>query len=101
MMNSPIEQLKRDIATDGQATRVLEIEALQEQLEDLTLDLTQADLGELPPRLHAVVRSYWGAMILARRAIALADRNRLMSDVPPHPTDRSLPTLTAVIVPTT
>lgn len=101
IMTSPIEQLKRDIATDDDAARMLEIEALTERLEDLTLDFNQVDLSEPLPHLDTVIRSYWGAMILARQAIALADRNRLASGAPPHPTKRALPQLTAVIVPTT
>ena len=100
-MNSQIEQLKRTIATDEQTAGALEIEALTERLEDLSQDVSQVDLADLPPHLDPVIRSYWGAMILARQAIALAERNRLMAGAPPHPTERSLPKLTAVIVPTT
>ncbi len=100
-MNSQIEQLKRTIASDEQSARALEIEALTERLEDLSLDVKQVDLSDLPPHLDPVIRSYWGAMILARQAIALAERNRPMSGAPLQPTERSLPKLTAVIVPTT
>ena len=100
-MNSQIEQLKRTIASDEQSARVLEIEALTERLEDLSQDVNKVDLSDPPPHLEPVIRSYWGAMILARQAIELANRNHLMSGAPLHPTERSLPKLTAVIVPTT
>ena len=100
-MNSPIEQLKRDIAADENSARMLEVEALRVRLEDLSTGLNLAPQGELYPDLDAVIRSYWGAMILARQAIELADRNRLAHGTPPRSAAQAAPEKRRITAPTT
>ena len=81
-MNRHIEKLKRDIAADNQSRDILEIQELAAQLEDLSRDLSFETMREVDPEtmLEATMRSYWRAMILARKAIEKAEVSRQLAN---------------------
>lgn len=77
-MNAQIEQLKQAIAADATTAGKLEIEDLAARLQDLTGVVNAVSQGDQDPEvvLETILRSYWGAMILARKAIEKAEDNR-------------------------
>lgn len=85
-MNKQIEKLKSDIAADSNSTAILEIQELAHRLEDLSRNIdcvpnVEADAdADADAFMESTVRSYWGAMILARKAIEIADQNRQMAN---------------------
>ena len=81
-MNKQIEKLKCAIAADSKSTAILEIQELAFRLEDLSrnIDCAPRPNAEAEAFLESTMRSYWGAMILARKAIEIADQNRQMAN---------------------
>lgn len=77
-MNAQIEQLKKAIAADATSAGKLEIEDLAARLQDLTVVVNGVTRGDHDPEVvhETMMRSYWGAMILARKAIEKAEENR-------------------------
>ncbi len=81
-MNKQIEKLKRDIAADSKSTAVFEIQELTSRLEDLSRNVARAPIpdADTDAFIESTMRSYWGAMILARHAIEVAEQNRQMAN---------------------
>lgn len=81
-MNKQIDKLKRDIAADSKSTAVFEIQELASRLEDLSRNVACAPIpnADTDAFIESTMRSYWGAMILARKAIEVADQNRQMAN---------------------
>lgn len=77
-MNGQIEQLKRAIAADATTNGRLEVEDLAARLQDLAGVVNGVTQGDQEPEvvLETILRSCWGAMILARKAIEKAEDNR-------------------------
>ena len=82
IVNVQIEKLKRDIAADAKSAAILEIEELASRLEDLSrhVNCTRKPNADVDAFFESTMRSYWGAMILARKAIDKADQYRQMAN---------------------